>query len=230
MECPLKAHCAFSATRIYLDRVTRDGHTGWPVSAIVDERPTPQNVAQALRDGPYGRCVWRCDNDVCDQQVASFEFTGGATATLTTVAFTEAICQRRTRIFCSRGELDCNGEDTIRHYDFATGATTVHKTPTGPPAGTALRGHGGADFFLIDAFVRAVATGDVGHIRSGLADTLESHLIVFAAEEARTGGKVVDVPAFMSRWSRPSSECESIGANSTDSAALALSTSAPQSY
>ena len=57
----------------------------------------------------------------------------------------------------------------------------------------ALVGHGGGDYFLIKAFVQAIATGDRSHILSGPDDTLESHLMVFAAERARREGRVVPV-------------------------------------
>ena len=41
--------------------------------------------------------------------------------------------------------------------------------------------------------VQAIATGDRSHILSGPDDTLESHLMVFAAERARREGRVVPV-------------------------------------
>ena len=41
----------------------------------------------------------------------------------------------------------------------------------------------------------AVATGDAGLIRSGAAESLETHLAVFAAEQARLEGRVVSVGA-----------------------------------
>lgn len=65
----------------------------------------------------------------------------------------------------------------------------VHRAEP-PPKGTRLVGHGGADFFLIDAFVRTVA-GEGNFILSGPDETLESHLMVFAAEQARHKGSVV---------------------------------------
>lgn len=45
------------------------GHTGWPVKIITDVVDI-ENVTSALRDGPYGRCVYDCDNDVVDNQVS----------------------------------------------------------------------------------------------------------------------------------------------------------------
>jgi hypothetical protein len=56
---------------------------------ILHPAPSIEGVYKALAEGPYGRCVYQCDNDVNDHQVVCMEFEGGATATLTTVAFTE---------------------------------------------------------------------------------------------------------------------------------------------
>ncbi len=79
----------------------------------------------ALRDGPYGRCVYACDNDVCDHQTVNMEFECGATANMTMTAFTSNKC-RWTRICGSRGELRWDGgnEGPIELHDFATGTKT----------------------------------------------------------------------------------------------------------
>ena len=53
---------------VYLDRVSQ-GHTSWPVNTIVDGIPDIENITEALRSGPYGKCVYESDNDVCDHQV-----------------------------------------------------------------------------------------------------------------------------------------------------------------
>lgn len=57
---------------IYLERVSA-GHFGWPVAPILDGPPSVASVEDALRRGPYGRCVWACDNDVVDHQVVNIE-------------------------------------------------------------------------------------------------------------------------------------------------------------
>ncbi|KAK7878635.1 hypothetical protein WMY93_030471 [Mugilogobius chulae] len=95
LDCPIEPNCAYSASKIYLDRV-KQGHTGWPVSVICpNSYPDIESVTEALKTGPYGRCVYECDNDVCTNQVVNMEFEGGLTAAFSMVAFTEKICQRQ---------------------------------------------------------------------------------------------------------------------------------------
>ncbi|MBR2874021.1 MAG: gfo/Idh/MocA family oxidoreductase, partial [Lentisphaeria bacterium] len=57
--------------------------------------------------------------------------------------------------------------------------------------GNITSGHGGGDYGLMEAFVSALATGDRSKVLSGVDETLESHLMVFAAEESRKTGKTV---------------------------------------
>jgi hypothetical protein len=60
-------------------------------------------------------------------------------------------------------------------------------------AGKAAGDHNGGDFGIMKAFVDAVAAGDQQKVWSGPGETLASHRIVFAAEQARRDGRVVDV-------------------------------------
>ena len=79
--CAAEADCPYSAPRFYGELLRRGEH-GWPLSVVVDEF-TPAALDEALRDGPYGRCVYACDNDVVDHQVVALEFPGAVTATFT---------------------------------------------------------------------------------------------------------------------------------------------------
>src|SRR5690606_27126449 len=76
LECAIEPECAYSAPRIY-GRFLAEGRTGWPLD-VLNPDPTPERVTEALRTGPYGRCVYHCDNDVVDRQVVALEFEGGA--------------------------------------------------------------------------------------------------------------------------------------------------------
>jgi predicted dehydrogenase len=184
LDCAVEPDCPYSASRFYLGLV-RSGRTGWPVSVLTDE-VTEENVTTALREGPYGRCVYTCDNDVVDHQVVAMEFAGGATATFTMTAFSPQ-ADRRTQIFGTRGFLDGDGT-TVRLHDFLTGGTMAFDIPAGGL--DAEEGHAGGDEGLMDAFTSAVESGDASHILSGPTESLESHLAVFAAERARLSGTV----------------------------------------
>ena len=190
LDCAVEASCAYSAVKIYLGRV-RTGYTGWPVDVLTSDL-TETGVTEALRTGPYGRCVYACDNDVVDHQVVAMQFASGATATFTMTGFTRQR-DRETRIFGTRGELYGDGS-TIEVHDFLTDRTETIRTDVALD-GTehAAAGHGGGDARLMARFVAAIATGDRTQILSGPAESLESHLMVFAAEQARRDGRVVDV-------------------------------------
>lgn len=187
LDCPVEADCPYSAKKIYLGRLEA-GHTGWPVDVLTAD-PTVESVTEALRSGPYGRCVYDCDNDVVDHQVVNMRFASDATAAFTMTAFTEA-AGRRTHLCGTRGHIFGDGQH-IHHFDFMTDRTEMIDTATGDAS--ILGGHGGGDGGLMDGFVRAVATGDSSTILSGARETLESHLMVFAAEKARLEERVVTV-------------------------------------
>jgi predicted dehydrogenase len=162
------------------------GETGWPVSVITPD-VTEENVIEALMDGPYGRCVYLFDNDVVDHQIVNMEFEGGQTASFTMTAFTEA-GGRRTSIFGTRGEIYGDGS-TIRVFDFLSDSVETYDASASSTM--ALEGHGGGDYGLIKAFVSAVAENDADKIISGPEETLESHLMVFAAEKSRKERKTI---------------------------------------
>ncbi|MFI6387973.1 Gfo/Idh/MocA family protein [Nonomuraea sp. NPDC050547] len=182
LDCPIEPVCPYSAPKLYLNR----GYD-WPTSVLGG---TEAEVMDALRTGPYGRCVYASDNDVVDHQVLAMELTGGATATFTMTAFTEQT-HRQTKIFGTHGRLIGDGE-SVEVLDFRDSRTTRWEgVSSGSNAGD---GHGGGDAGVMDAFVSALATGDRSFVRSDHTESLHSHLAVFAAERARHTGTVVTVP------------------------------------
>ena len=43
---------------------------GWPISIITDVEDIKKHVTAALREGPYGKCVYESDNHVMSHQVS----------------------------------------------------------------------------------------------------------------------------------------------------------------
>jgi predicted dehydrogenase len=193
VDCSYEPECPYSALKLYLGNLER-GETGWPVNVLAAE-VTEDSIREALRTGPYGRCVYACDNDVVDNQVVNLLFENGVTANLTMNAFNKD-GGRKTRFFGTRGELRINGGDgrlenghwimegtEFRRYDFLT--DRFYDESPQEAIETRLTGHDLGDFHLMRHFVAALLTGDESFILSGGQQTLESHQTVFAAEQAR---------------------------------------------
>jgi predicted dehydrogenase len=187
VECPVESTCPYSAVRLYPSFLGDPDGERWPLNTVIDT-VTPEALDRALREGPYGRCVYHSDNDALDHQVVTIEYEGGVTASLTVAAFTPK-ADRRTRLMGTRGYLDTDGE-TIRVYDFLTSTEEIIEVGAGTDA-SAARGHAGGDSGLVDAFLASIAEADPGLIKSGPADSLASHRVVWAAERARREGVVV---------------------------------------
>ena len=185
----------FLKLKIYLrDRIFK-GIKGWPTDVLTDDLTT-EGVLKALKEGPYGRCVYKCDNDVVDHQVVNMKFNDGATAQMVMTAFSDV--GRVTRIFGTEASLYGDGQKiTIhRYYNSDPHDVTVNEEVIDTNIindGGILSGHGGGDGGIVDAFVYALETGDTSAILSGTDVTLESHLMTFAAEDSRRCGQVVKV-------------------------------------
>ena len=186
LDCTVESGCAYSARKVYLEGRSSENF----LKIITPAEPTEENLTRALKEGPYGRCVYSCDNDVVDHQVVNFEFDGGKTVSFTMTAFTE-MADRKTRIFGSKGCIEGNGEE-IKVLNFVTDEATIYPI-TKLESNTRLTAHGGGDYYLMKSFVEAVATGDQSNIVSGPDETLQSHMIVFCAEKSRSEGRVVSL-------------------------------------
>ncbi len=187
LQCDYEPDCPYSGKRIYL-RFLERGTTGWPVNVVTPD-VTEKGVLEALDDGPYGQCVYHCDNDVVDHQVVNMEFEGGLTASFTMMAFTKSR-PRETRVFGTKGEIFGDGEK-IQVYDFLTESEATYETS--PKGLSALEAHSGGDFGVIDSFIKAVAMSNPNLILSGPDESLETHLMVFSAERSRKEKRTISI-------------------------------------
>lgn len=163
----------------------------WPLTVVAID-PTPANLEAALRSGPYGRCVYHCDNNVVDHQVVSMAFEGGASVTLTMHGHSP-IEYRSTRIEGTRARLTAEfgvGGSSIQVDEHRSGRQTVYDTSSSSGVG-----HGGGDFALMEAFIKSIQ-GDSESAQTTAAQALESHLMAFSAEQARLEKRVVELEEF----------------------------------
>jgi predicted dehydrogenase len=192
LTCAVDPDCPYSAPRLYRSRLGDPRWNHSPVGAVTDD-PTPCGLDAALADGPYGRCVYACDNDVVDHQVVALDYTNGVTASFTATAFTP-MRSRMTRVFGTHGFLEGDGHQ-LALYDFRTGPDVVPEwvIPPSDEPHDHLTAHDDGDRGVIDAFLRAVVTSDTSAILSGPTESVDSHRVVWAAERARLSGSVVQL-------------------------------------
>lgn len=187
INCGLESKCPYSAKKLYVGEAEK-GNFDWPIDVLTDDLSL-EGINEAVANGPYGRCVYDCNNDVVDNQVVNMQFENGSTASFTMVGFGYG-GDRRTRIYGTKGELYGNGSD-IEVYNFLNDSKTEYDINISD--GTIRTGHGGGDYGLMETFVEAVSKNDQSIIKSGPLETLETHLMVFQAENSRLNKRIVDV-------------------------------------
>lgn len=177
--CAHRDSCPYYAPRFYLEH-PKAASNGF--AKVVSMDVSREGLLKALEKGPYGRCVYHCDNDVVDHQVVNLEFANGVTANFTMSAFTEK-CERVINLMGTKGQILGNMEDnTIEIRDFVTGHHTNIELHI--PAG----GHSGSDETMMKEFVSLIAENGKKQNRNNAATAVQSHLIALAAEESRLRG------------------------------------------
>ncbi len=173
----------------------------WPVDALYEDHPEDYSddaKMKILKTSPYGRCVYQCENDVVDHQVVNIEFENGITANLTMHGFSERE-GRTLRIDGTKatlmGEFYGSGEK-ITLYEHHSG---TEKVVFKQKLSLASSSHGGGDFTFIDAFIDSLHDKKKLQPLTNARTSLESHLMAFAANEARLKGIVVDMEEYRNK-------------------------------
>lgn len=181
--CKAKDGCPYDAEKIYLtnkDTGILCGNVEWPIDVLA-ENPTEEKIRHAIETGPYGRCVFHCDNDVVDHQIVNMQMEGGASLSLTMSAFT-SIGGRTIKVMGTLGDLwgDMH-ENRIRIGVFG-------KEPQVIDLGKEEKdfaGHGGGDRLLMEQFVDLLQGKEPDGTVTTLETSVESHLVALAAEKSR---------------------------------------------
>ena len=185
--CPVAEKCPYYAPKVYGNPNGWAHHAGL---AGLDHR----GLLKVLETSPYGRCVFRTDNDVVDHQVVAMEFEGGVTATFTMTAFTP-FQDRVLRIHGTKGYLEARVEKrTLDLWEFWEG--NRHTRIELPQAQGA---HGGADAEVMRRLIEAVQLEDPSSVTTSTYASLQSHAIVFAAERSRKTGAPVELGPELAR-------------------------------
>jgi predicted dehydrogenase len=180
--CPVQDSCPYYAPKMYIER---DDWVGEVLRTVVSNDTSDEGVLRALKDGPYGRCVYHCDNNVVDHQVVNMEFANEVTVAFTMSAFTYE-GGRSLKLMGTHGQIRGDMEkNVIEVTSFVTRETETINLETD------LAGHGGGDTGLMRDFVRLVRSDGKEEGLTGADASVKSHLIAFAAEKSRLESRVI---------------------------------------
>lgn len=182
ISCAIEKDCPFSAVTLYKRR------RSWINNFIPEPGRTKEDAIEyELTKGRFGRCVYRCDNDVVDHQVVNMEMEDGVTVSVCVDSMTRDD-NRFTSIKCTKGELIADESRIVVRYlsseieDQVYDYSELFTLPL----------HAGADLFIVEDFINQLREDKIeGRVQ--IADTLDSHIACFLAEESRESGEIKKV-------------------------------------
>jgi hypothetical protein len=197
VDCPpeIEDNCPFSARKQYLEHPDRWSFYVWRDLESVD-KPTFEQKAELLRHSDYGRCAYKMDTEVVDNQTVIIQFADGAIASHNLLSGTP-VPQRTIHITGERGEIFGNVEDsrfTVRLLDpHSRNEYHEEVVDLNLLSGT-KGGHGGGDELLTEDFVSMLSGEETSSSCTALNDSIAGHLTVFCADRSMREGRVIEIP------------------------------------
>ena len=168
--------CPYDTRKLYLK-----GSEWFRSVAAGHFNATDEEVEAALKTGPYGRCVFQCDNDVVDHQVVSLAFEDGVTALFSMSSLTPDT-SRSIKIMGTKGQIKAH---TVPSTIIVTNFLTREEREIYVDA---KGGHGGGDAGIMAALCKylrgEISSEDVSEARISALN----HMLCFKAEESRLKG------------------------------------------
>lgn len=189
--CPAAENCMYNAVKMYVDDHT---YLRWIKPDIPHDELTEEIARDVITNTDYGRCVFRCNNDVVDHQTLNMLFGDDVTVTFTMNAFNNG--GRYIHIMGTKGEIRAALNETtpITVHTFAD-----NKNEQIPIVGKdgINGGHGGGDKGIIEALYLYLNNAYTGKSVPEIDESNENHLIAFAAEVSRKTNTVVDFDEYV---------------------------------
>lgn len=188
--CPHADKCLYEPIHFYVEIKENP----WRDVVAKKVNATDDEIIEALKEGPYGRCVYECDNNVVDRQVVNMEFEDGCTVSFSMTAMNKG--GRFIRIYGTKGELVAymGAKSVISIYDFET--DTIKKFEVSKINQSISSGHGGGDTVIMMDTIKTFRGETPSKSITDVRTSYLNHLIAFAAEESRLNNTVIDLDEF----------------------------------
>ena len=181
--CTAKS-CPYNVLKIYFNADTDPAYIRQ--MGIVKDK---QHLYQLLRTNRFGRCVFKCDNNVVDSQSLAIEFSNGINCVFQVVGhnFHE---RRITKLSMTNGEIFYDFTNKcIKAYTFEP-LQEQEIIPAIPPGS-----HYGGDFKIMEDFIESIQKRNA-HPLTSVSKSFDSHLLGFAAEHSRKTNQTIDLEKY----------------------------------
>ena len=205
-DCPKKDECMFNA-EVFEAVMNCCPQYTWQGLNKDKNAITMEEKLDYLKTSVFGKCVFKTDMDIVDRQSVIVNFANGSTATLNMVGGASR-AGRFMHIMCEYGEIfgyleenkfvlrTFNKEAVKVKYTCDENMytdTVIDVTITDDRENNASAGHSGGDFFImkdLTSFLRGEGTSVSTTV---ISDSVNSHLICYAAEKSRLEKVVVNI-------------------------------------
>lgn len=194
-ECPHESTCDCSAILHYMKKNVMPFLVWDRLKKPLDEI-TDEEKMEFLKKDIYGQCAYTCGGDLVDRQSAIVTFNNGSVTTFNLVGGSTAP-RRFLHIVGTKGEIVGNLEEdqfTVRCHSLGQELYgTEEKIQIHPINNAKYGGHNGGDYAIMHDLVRYM-NGDRSSVSiTSIEDSINGHLCVFAAEQSRRSGTIVDI-------------------------------------
>lgn len=206
--CPAKDECMFNAMKFELEMDCCPQYTWIRINKPLNEI-TREEKTEYLKKDDFGKCVFKNDMDIVDRQSVVVNFANGSTATLNMVGGASK-AGRHMHIVCEYGEIEgylesgiivlrkFNKEATKKKYiedKYMYEDTVIDINKEIQRENTATSGHSGGDYGIMHDLVRYL-NGEASISTTKISDSVNSHLICYAAETSRKEKRIVNLHEF----------------------------------
>ena len=197
-NCPLERHCKYSAKILYYDYDTMP-FLLWDRMNKPYDQITKAEKEAFLKENKYGKCAYDCGGDLVDRQNMIVSFDNGSIATFDLIGGATRP-DRYIHIVGQNGEIEGKlSEDkfVLRKYvpenlSYREEVVDVSKEIV-INVPLQVGGHSGGDYAIMHDLI-GYLNGDRSSLSiTSIEDSVNGHLMVYAAEESRKTGKVVAI-------------------------------------
>lgn len=198
-ECPHTNDCMFNAEKFQIEKDFIPFYTWAGIGKPLDEI-TLEEKREFLKHDTYGQCVYKTDMDIVDRQCVMVQFANGSIGTLNVIGGASK-GGRHIHVICEYGEVVGYIEDnkiTVRIFDkekvfYDEEEIDLNERIQSSEEDNAVGGHYGGDYHIMEDLVRFLNGEETSVSTTVIEDSVNSHLICYAAEKARRENVVVNL-------------------------------------